>query len=259
MYSNKSHIHDLFYRFRNPTSTWGEPVIMAMDVGHSYNVPHESSVEVTTDAFLKKKGYLFDCVDMCIDEGSIVCILGANGTGKSTLLDLLAGREQPLEGKVHHAHNLTIGYFNQQMVDSLVEGEENSIHTPLSLLALKFPKSTEQELRGELTAFGLRSQQATTNIKFLSGGERCRLCLTVLMLSDPEVLIMDEPTSHLDVESVDALIYGLKKWEGTLVMVSHDANFVRSLEGICFVLCQPDGKVLRVPNGIDYYLKSFKL
>jgi ATP-binding cassette, subfamily F, member 3 len=236
-------------------------VIMAMDVGHGYNVPMEKPiVEASGDAILKKDGYLFDCVDLCINAGSIVCLLGANGTGKTTLLRLLAGEEQPLEGKVHHAHNLTVGYFDQHVADALVEEEAHSgVHTALSVLALKYPLKTEQDLRGELTAFGLNPQQATTDVSFLSGGERCRVCLAALMLSDPDVLIMDEPTSHLDVESVDALVYGLKKWEGTLIMVSHDANFIRTLEGTCFVICQPEGKVLRVPGGIDFYLKSIKL
>jgi len=246
--------------FRNPTSTWGEPVVMAMDIGYGYNLPNERAGSDNDDGILKKEGYLFDCVDLCIDEGSTVCILGANGTGKSSLLRLLAGVERPLEGIVHHPNNLSVGYFDQHIVDSILEVEaSNYHHTPLSLLSLKNPKKTEQELRGELTSFGLSPQQATTNITFLSGGERCRLCLAALMLASPDLLIMDEPTSHLDVESVDALVYGLKNWTGTVVMVSHDANFVRSLEATCFVICQPEGKVLRVPKGIDFYLKSFKI
>ena len=233
---------------------------MAMDIGYGYNLPNERAASDNDDGILKKEGYLFDCVDLCIDEGSTVCILGANGTGKSSLLRLLAGVERPLEGIVHHPNNLSVGYFDQHIVDSILEMEASNYHrTPLSLLSLKNPKKTEQELRGELTSFGLSPQQATTNITFLSGGERCRLCLAALMLASPDLLIMDEPTSHLDVESVDALVYGLKNWTGTVVMVSHDANFVRSLEATCFVICQPEGKVLRVPKGIDFYLKSFKI
>lgn len=123
----------------------------------------------------------------------------------------------------------------------------------------RFPEKTEKDIRGELTAFGLSPKQASTNVKFLSGGERSRLCLASLMLNDPQVLIMDEPTSHLDVESVEALIYGLKKWNGTLVMVSHDANFLRSLGGNCFVIVKDEGKLRRIPDGIDSYLKTFRL
>ena len=131
--------------------------------------------------------------------------------------------------------------------------------TPLSLLTELYPSKTEQDLRGELTNFGLSPQQALTNIRFLSGGERSRLCLAVLMLKEPQVLILDEPTSHLDVESVEALIYGLKKWSGTLIMVSHDANLIRSLGGDCYVIMEEEGKLRRIHGGVDSYLKAFEL
>ena len=126
-------------------------------------------------------------------------ILGENGAGKSTLLRLLAKKEQPLEGKIHHASNVNVGYFDQHVVDELIESQSHrATTTALSLLTERFPKKSEQDIRGELTAFGLSPKQALTNIKFLSGGERSRLCLATLMLGNPEVLIMDEPTSHLD-------------------------------------------------------------
>lgn len=238
---------------------------MAMDVGHGYEVggrPTEIGREESSraDAIAKKPGFLFDCVDLCIDEGSVTCILGANGCGKSTLLHILSKREYPLEGTVHHAHNVNVGYFDQHAVDDMIAGKRQSgIVTALSLLTERFPKKTEQDLRGELTSFGLNPKQASTNIQFLSGGERCRLCLAALMLQDPPVLVMDEPTSHLDVESVEALIYGLKQWNGTLVVVSHDANFVRSLGGTCYVIMEAEGKVRRIPLGVDSYLKTFTL
>ena len=81
---------------------------MAMDIGYGYNLPNERAASDNDDGILKKEGYLFDCVDLCIDEGSTVCILGANGTGKSSLLRLLAGVERPLEGIVHHPNNLSV-------------------------------------------------------------------------------------------------------------------------------------------------------
>lgn len=235
---------------------------MCMDVGHGYEVNDTNTLEeeaTTTSSIVKKPGFLFDCVDLCIDEGSVNCILGANGNGKSTLLRLLAKKEQPLEGKVHHAHGVNVACFDQHAVDDLIYGHSDNMTTALSLLTERFPKKSEQDIRGELTAFGLSPKQASTKVQFLSGGERCRLCLASLMLSDPHVLIMDEPTSHLDVESVEALVYGLKQWNGTLVMVSHDANFIRSLGGNCYVIMKEEGKIRRVPDGIDSYLKTFRI
>lgn len=247
--------------FRKTTSQWGEPLIMALEVGHGYGISdaNDSTSKTLQDdpvSILKKDGYLFDCVDFCADEGFTYCILGSNASGKSTLLRILAKLEQPLEGSVKHALNLDVGFYDQQAVDDMVESGGQGA-TALSFLTERFPKKTEKDVRGELTAFGLSPSQAQTTVRFLSGGERARLCLAVLMLGDPQVLVLDNPTSNLDVESVEALVCGLKQWNGTVIMVSHDANFVRSMDARCFVLSLREGKLLRVEFGIDSYLKAF--
>lgn len=249
-----------------------------MDVGHGYNIPAPSSssqenhdeLSVETNNGLpriaKKEGYLFDCVDLCVEEGSTLCILGNNGCGKSVLLRILAKLEQSVEGKVHHASGVRIGFFDQLAVDALMmqeaDGDDDSFRhdrTALSYLTERFPQKSGQELRGELTAFGLSPTQASSiGLRFLSGGERSRLCLASLMLDNPPVLFMDNPTSNLDVESVEAMIHGLKQWNGTLVLVSHDANFVRSLDAKCHVIVEHEGKLRRVDGGIDSYLKFFR-
>lgn len=257
--------------FRNPTSVWGagEPLIMAMQIGHGYPqkstitaVPEENpvvgaaSVDPLTAFLQPKPGYLFDCVDLCIAEGDRYCILGDNLCGKSVLLRLLAKHEEPLEGTVKHATNLDVGVLDQAIVDrmmqsGLADGSENA----LAYLSKLHPRKTEKDVRSELTNFGLSPQQAATNLRFLSGGERRRLCLAALMLGDPQVLMLDQPTSDLDMESVEALIYGLSRWKGTLVLVSHDANFVRALEAKCYALV--NHRLYRVEGGIDRYLRSF--
>lgn len=263
-----------------------------MDVGHGYhhnqakttqnNDDNNNEKKTVNGNPMKKNGMLFDCIDLCINEGSRTCILGTNGSGKSTLLKVLAKMESPLEGTIHHAHGVGVGYFHQHIADDLIQHalsgaydanakdkittqsestksqfKANNIITSLSLLQNMFPFKTEQDLRGELASFGLHANQVTTNIKYLSGGERCRLCLCILMLKDPQVLLLDEPTNHLDVESVDALIYGIQKWKGTLIVVSHDANFIRMIGGDCFLLMEEEGKLRRIPNGIDFYLEHF--
>ena len=121
-----------------------------------------------------------------------------------------------------------------------------------------FPKKNEQDIRGQLSSFGLGPQQASTHIQFLSGGERCRLCLAMLMLSDPQLLVLDEISNHFDPESVDALAYGIQQWNGTILMVSHDVHFIRQLDAKCFVLMN-EGKLKFVQGGIDSYLKTLSL
>ena len=233
------------FDFENVSSTWGdEPLVMVMDMGHGYD-----------------GSLIFDCVDLSFREGSRTTILGENGSGKTTLLSIIAGSISPTVGTVHFANGITIGHFRQNAVDhlfsDLVVASENGggIVTPLSFLAGKFPSKSEQDIRGELTRFGLSPKQAATNLRFLSGGERCRVCMVSMMLESPQLLVIDEVSNHLDVESVSALIYGLRKWNGTIVMASHDANFIREMGGDSYVLF--DGKLMRLDGGIDAYLRVF--
>jgi ATP-binding cassette subfamily F protein 3 len=224
-----------------------------MDVCHGYGL---DSTTTTTDGSNK---LLLECVDLCVDEGKRIVILGSSACGKSTLLRLLAKVEQPLEGNVHHALNATVGLLDQHTAEKLMEFAKRDVRmTALSYLALRFPQKTEQELRVELTAFGLGPKQVSTSVQFLSGGERSRLCFAALMLEDPHVLLLDTPTSHLDVESVEALVQGLNQWNGTLVIASHDAYLIRSIEGAeCYVI--QDSKLFRLRDGFDRYLRTFRV
>uniref|UniRef100_A0A7S0F5W4 ABC transporter domain-containing protein n=1 Tax=Craspedostauros australis TaxID=1486917 RepID=A0A7S0F5W4_9STRA len=206
--------------------------------------------------FQKKPGYLFDGVDLCVEEGSKVCILGYNGVGKSSLLRLLAKAEAPTEGTIHHASGISIGYWDADLLKRRVQNHGAS--TSLKYLQDKYGNRTEQDLRSELTSFGLAPHQITRPIHYLSGGEQTRLALVDLMLNDPPVLLLDNPTCHLDVESVEALTYGLQRWKGTVVMVSHDASFLRVLDVQCYVLTEKEGKLRRLEGGMDMYLKHFK-
>lgn len=256
--------------FRETTCTWGEPLISALDVGHGFGLAGDhnendgtadSLTESLTSSLTKGDAHMiFDSVDLCVEEGSTICILGENGCGKTTLLKLLAKDQgvQPLEGELHYAQNVNVSYFDQHKADELIkDGVEKygSCTSSVALLCQMFPKKNEQEIYTELSNFGLNFQQVSTHIQFLSGGERCRLCLAMMMLQDPHVLLMDEISNHLDPESVEALGYGLNKWNGTVVLVSHDVHLIRLLEGTCFVLVKSEGKLRRLEGGIDSYLK----
>lgn len=242
--------------FDNPKSEWGEPLILAHEVGHGYEgavgLPRpENDTSITT-----KEGFLFDCVDLCVDEGGRYGIVGDNASGSSTLLRLLAKREAPLEGTVKHALNVDVGFLDQQVIDDMIEeATKGGPSTALAYLSSRYPSKSEKDIRGALTGFGLSPKQATTDLRFLSGGERRRLGFADIMLNQPQVLILDQPTADLDMESVEALVYGLNRWKGTLVTATHDANFLRSIYANCYALVH--GKLQRVPGGIDTYLRSF--
>jgi len=249
--------------FHDTSCTWGESLISAIDVGHSFESNCEAPMENfgTNDFSPSRRNndmMLFDSVDLSVDEKSRVCILGINGSGKTTLLRILAKQIAPKVGEVHHAHNSKVCFFDQHMTDELIRAgiaEYGSNASSISLLSQLYPEKSEQDIRGTLTDFGLNPQQASTYIQFLSGGERCRLSLVTLMLQNPDVLIMDEPTNHLDPESVEALSYGLKCWNGTVIISSHDVHLIKMLECACYVLTEEERKLRRLQGGIDSYLK----
>ncbi|CAB9509722.1 Uncharacterized ABC transporter ATP-binding protein YbiT [Seminavis robusta] len=135
--------------FRDTGCAWDEPLIMAMDVGHGYGAvqPDDNTPPAPNkDEFVitKKPGYLFDCVDLCINEGRKYCLLGANASGKSVLLKILAKQEDPLEGTVHHAHNVQIGYFGQETMDQLIKDATTVPGTALEYLSKRFQRKASK-------------------------------------------------------------------------------------------------------------------
>lgn len=240
------------FDFQNTTNVWGdEPLVSIMDVGHGYD--EESKSNWTELDHVSSAKLIFDCVDISIREGSRITILGENGSGKTTLLSIISGELSPSQGQVHFASGLKIAHFHQHAVDDLMYDQGGTV-TAHSYLSDRFKHLSKEQVTQALVRFGLSLKQASTNIRFLSGGERCRLCMADIMLEKPDLIVVDE-ILHLDVESVEALIYGLNKWNGTLVMASHDANLIRSIGADTFVLY--DGTLRRVANGIDSYLEIF--
>ena len=224
---------------------------MAMGVSYGYKTENSES------------NLLFENVDLCIEENSCVVILGKNGSGKTSLLKVLSGEQVPSQGTVNRATGVKISYFSQNGADELIEeyaAQSTSSHTAVSVVLDKFPMKNEEQARADLRAFGLGPDQVTTKVEFLSGGERCRLWLTLLIMCDlqpSDLLIVDEPTVNLDAESVEALAFGLMQWKGSIIVVSHDANLLRTLGGTCYVILDEKKKIFRVKGGIDSYLRSF--
>mmetsp|Transcript_12438 Transcript_12438/g.25131 ORF Transcript_12438/g.25131 Transcript_12438/m.25131 type:complete len:282 (+) Transcript_12438:219-1064(+) len=246
--------------FRNPKSQWHEPLIFAYGLGHGFGdlcVSDEDEVllpiidENGQVVIQKKDGFLFDFADLCIEEKGTYAIVGPNASGKTTLLRILAGMEKPLEGEVKYALNVDVAYVSNELP------AEESNTTTLDYLVRRFPQKTQQEIRGEMTNFGLGPALASTRLAFLSGGERSRLQLTSLLLTEPDVLLWDDPSANLDPASVLALVKGLREWEGTVVLVSHDTFLLRELEALCWALVPEEGKLRRVTGGMEEYVRSF--
>src|SRR2546423_1429178 len=185
------------------------------------------------------------------ERGQRTVLVGPNGAGKSTLLKLLGGVLPVQHGTREPGHNVRVGYFSQNRIDVL--------NTKLTVLesALDAPNPvSEQNARTVLGAFLFRGDDVFKSVAVLSGGEKSRLALVKLLLDPPNLLLMDEPTTHLDVGSIDALIGALKQYHGTLIFISHDVHFIRALAN--HVVHVNAGQLTHYPGGYQYYLDKTK-
>ena len=158
------------------------------------------------------------------ERGQRTVLVGPNGAGKSTLLKLLAGVLPVQHGVRELGHNVRTGYFSQNRIDVL-----NASHTVLDSARDMPNPVSEQTARTVLGSFLFRGDDVFKTVSVLSGGEKSRLALVRLLLDPPNLLLMDEPTTHLDVGSIDALIGALKQYHGTLIFISHDVHFIRAI------------------------------
>jgi len=185
------------------------------------------------------------------ERGQRSVLVGPNGAGKSTLIKLLAGAVQPQSGALTLGHNTKCGYYSQYRVDML-----NPARTVLDE-ALDTPQRiTEQFVRTLLGSFLFRGDDVFKKVSVLSGGEKSRLALVKLLLDPPNLLLMDEPTTHLDMNSIDALLYALDQFEGTLIFISHDVYFIRALAE--HVIHVNAGQLTHYPGDYQYYLDKTK-
>jgi ATP-binding cassette subfamily F protein 3 len=190
---------------------------------------------------------IYDGIDLEVERDQRIVLVGPNGAGKSTLLKLLAQVLTPQSGVHKLGHNAKYGYFAQHRAAML-----NPKHTVFQE-ALDTPQRiTEQAIRTVLGSFLFRGDDIYKPVSVLSGGEKSRLALVKLLLDPPNLLLMDEPTTHLDLASVDALIVALKQYEGTLVFISHDVHFIRALS--THVVRVEAGQLRHFGGGYQYYL-----
>ncbi len=188
-------------------------------------------------------------LDLEVERGERTVLVGPNGSGKSTLIKILAGEVPFQKGERKLGTNVKLGYFSQHRADTL--DPDCSVLEELKRVS---PELREDEARSILGSFLFKREDVHKKCKVLSGGEKSRVNLVKFLVDPPNLLLMDEPTTHLDIWAIEGLILALQKFEGTLVFISHDVHFIRSLAT----------KVLHISNGIvtpysgdyNYYLEK---
>ncbi len=179
---------------------------------------------------------VLDGVAFTVRRGERVAIIGKNGVGKSTLLNILAGRLQANAGQVQWGHETHVGYFEQDHADVLAHPKA----TPLSLVWERCPMETTNFVRGHLGRMLFSREEVDKPVSALSGGEVARVIFARLSVDQPNIMLLDEPTNHLDMETIEGLKTGLAEYDGTLIFVSHDRYFVSDLATRIIEL-RPDG------------------
>jgi ATP-binding cassette subfamily F protein 3 len=193
---------------------------------------------------------VYKSFDFEIEKGEKAVLVGENGAGKSTLLKILAGAIPFESGERSVGHHVSLGYFSQTRLDTL--NPENSVLNEAYAAA---PGTMSQEaLRTILGAFLFSGEDAEKKVSVLSGGEKSRLNLAKFLINPPNFLLLDEPTTHLDVDAVDALIRALTMYEGTIVFISHDIHFVRSVANVVYEV--QEGRVRKFYGNFDYYMEK---
>ena len=185
-----------------------------------------------------KKGFgtriIYDDLSLLIRRKERWCVMGVNGAGKSTLLKLIAGESESDSGEVTVGASVKLGYFAQRAMELI-----DPTHTVLESLEWAHPKASKGQLRTLLGAFGFSGDDHDKPCRVLSGGEKARVVLAKMLFDPPNFLVLDEPTNHLDMETKDMLVKALSDFEGTMLFVSHDRDFLRALSNRTLELSGP--------------------
>jgi ATPase subunit of ABC transporter with duplicated ATPase domains len=219
-----------------------EPPRHRQTVAFDFPVPPRSGEDVVS---LKNvhKGFgnrtIYDGFDFTVRRKERWCVMGVNGAGKSTLLKLVAGSTEPDDGAVALGGSVKMGYFAQHAME-LIDGERTVFET----LEDAFPQAGQGSLRSLAGCFGFSGDDVEKRSRVLSGGEKARLVMALMLYDPPNFLVLDEPTNHLDMATKEMLITALSDYEGTMLFVSHDRHFLAALSN----------RVLELtPEGIHQY------
>jgi ATP-binding cassette subfamily F protein 3 len=198
---------------------------------------------------------IYKDLDLTIDRGDRIVLVGPNGAGKSTLLKILAGIIPIDSGKREPGYATKLGYYSQHRLESL-----NENNTVLEEVMGACTTLREEDARSILGTFLFRRTDVEKRCGVLSGGEKSRLNLVKFLVDPPNLLLMDEPTTHLDILSIDSLVNALKTYEGTLVFISHDVHFIRNLAETTYHITRnaddTSAVVTKYTGGYDYFLEK---
>lgn len=192
---------------------------------------------------------VFSGLDLRVMNGDKIAIVGYNGMGKTTLLRVLAGVRAPTEGKAVFGYHVAPGYQSQDFAETM-----NPDETVFAVAKAAAGALPEKELRNRLGGFGFDADDCAKCVKVLSGGEKIRLAFLRLFLNPPNFLLLDEPTTHLDLEGRERLQQAVRDYDGTVVLVSHDVEFVRGTAQNILEVSRRG--IRRFPGGYDYYLEK---
>jgi len=213
--------------------------------------PHSGKVSLTVEDAAKKYGDLqvFSKVDFNIERGEKVSFVGKNGEGKSTLSRLIVGEEKPTEGKIELGYQVKLGYYAQNQAETL-----DPKKTVLEIIDEAARGEVRKQIRTLLGSFLFQGEEVDKPVSVLSGGERARLALCKLLLEPINLLVLDEPTNHLDIRSKDILKDALLRYDGSMIIISHDRDFLKGLTDKLYEFSQ--GKVNEHLGGIEEFLRK---
>lgn len=220
------------------------PIIQMSGVAFSYDTP--SSETSGKEVKVQPGPPLLSDVDLDVQLDSRIGIVGPNGAGKTTVLKLLVGQLAASKGLISQNSRLRVGYFAQHHVDAL-----DLSMSAVGYCAQRFPGRSVEEYRRHLGGFGISGTKGLQRMDLLSGGEKSRVAFAVLGLSYPHVLVLDEPSNHLDIEGMDALTEALRRFRGGVLMVSHDVTMLRAVCSSLWI-CER-GRVQRFDGTVDQY------
>ncbi|OUM67038.1 hypothetical protein PIROE2DRAFT_59026 [Piromyces sp. E2] len=193
-------------------------------------------------------------ISLNIELGDKIGIMGSNGEGKSTFVSLISGRFKPIEGTILHHPQAKIGCFEQHDVKKLVNTYKNL--NCVEYLSKLYPEAENQELYNLMGSFGISGSLGQNPIHTLSGGQVVRLIMASIFYNKPHFVILDEPTNHLDTETIEVMIENLKKFSGSVIIVSHDQYFVDQIAERVYYLRKQ--KFHQLEGGVKEYIKIVK-
>ncbi|KAK9457249.1 P-loop containing nucleoside triphosphate hydrolase protein [Dipodascopsis uninucleata] len=206
-------------------------------------------LENVTFSYDQAKRTILKDVDLSVQLDSRIALVGANGSGKTTLLKVLTGQVEPTKGMVSRNARLRIGYFAQHHVDAM-----DLNLSAVAWMAKNWPGKSEEEYRRHLGAFGITGTLGLQKMQLLSGGQKSRVAFACLGLSNPHILVLDEPSNHLDTAGLDALAEAINTFQGGILMVSHDVTLISRTSKQLWV-CD-DGTVTQYSGTIEDYKKD---